>query len=221
MTKQCAAPGCGEQAGTFSTHCERHKQAQRRHGHPLQAGITGQALQPYLERVEARRKRNKDSNAWTLIDDQWATLRAHAESVQEQWAVGHAMNGMEVRACALLQAMAGAVAASAVSDVNLAMWLMRDAEPRRFRSDKAFDFQLARRTLALAPRAAGSYWSQKEGRLRKVYREVPPKVTEMLGRMMRDAYGLAGLALAAKERAEATRAEEKTRAMVEAIEALA
>jgi hypothetical protein len=60
------------------------------------------------------------------------------------------------------------------------MFIFQEQQPRRFSSDAAFDFQLVRRVLRLAPANAGTYWDHKESRSRKVYRDVPPRVIRTL-----------------------------------------
>ncbi|RTL16341.1 MAG: hypothetical protein EKK52_18580 [Burkholderiales bacterium] len=221
MTKQCAARGCTEGTTGYSTLCDNHKHIQRRHGHPEQGGITVHRLRPYLKRVEARRAKNKDSDAWSILEARWSALEAHAQGILAEWASGKAMVSAQVQAAQQLQALSGSVPPSTIVNTALAMFLMRDAEPRRFASDRAFDFQLVRRVRGLAPVNAGSYWNHKAQRTTKVYRDLPPRVAELLGRQLREAFGLAGFMLAEKERAEEAKAQDQQRRLAEALEALA
>lgn len=221
MTKQCAARSCTEGTTGFSTLCDNHKHIQRRHGHPEQDGITVHRLRLYLKRVEARRAKNKDSDAWSILEARWSALEGHAQGILAEWASGKAMVRAQVQAAQQLQALAGSVPPSTIVNAALAMFLMRDAEPRRFASDRAFDFQLVRRVRGLAPVNAGSYWNHKAQRATKVYRDLPPRVAELLGRQLREAFGLAGFMLAEKERAEEAKAQAQQRRLAEALEALA
>ncbi|MDE2394680.1 MAG: hypothetical protein KGM91_04500 [Burkholderiales bacterium] len=221
MTKQCAARGCTREAAGFSKLCEHHKQIQRRHGDPAQAGITVHRLKPYVQRVEDRKAKNRDSTAWALLDARWDALVIDARGTLAMWERGTAMSRSLVKAASQVVTIADNAPAPAVVSTALAMFLMRDAEPRRFASDRAFDFQLVRRVRALAPVNAGSYWDQKERRTKKVYRDLPPKVTEVMGQQFREAFGLAGIMLADKARAEAAKAEQAHQLLAQALEELA
>jgi hypothetical protein len=127
----------------------------------------------------------------------------------------------QVQAAQQVQVLAGSALPSTIVNLALAMFLMHDAEPRRFASDRSFDFQLVRRVRGLAPVNAGSYWNNKAQRTTKVYRDLPPRVAELLGRQPREAFGLAGSMLAEKERAEEAKAKAEQRQLAEALEALA
>lgn len=221
MTKYCAARGCTEPAEGYSTLCPNHRKTQRRHGHPDQDGITVHRLRPYLRRVEARRAKNRDSNAWTLLEARWSALAGHAGATLAEWDSGKAMVRAQVQVAHQVQALAGGASAEAIVNASLAMFLLRDAEPRRFASDRAFDFQLARRVRGLAPVNAGSYWNHKARRTTKVYKDLPPRVVEALGQQLREAFGLAGFMLAERERAEAAQSEAERRQLAAALEGLA
>lgn len=221
MKKQCAARRCTTEAAGFSALCDHHKQIQRRHGHPEQAGITAHRLKPYVRRVEARRTKNRDNNAWPLLEARWDAIVSDAQETLAMWERGLAMARPAVQAAHQLVAMSGCVTPSSVVSTAMAIFLMRDAEPRAFASDRAVDFQLVRRVRALAPVNAGSYWDNKERRTKKVYRDLPPRVTEALGQRLREAFGLAGVMLADKERAEAAKAEQANQRLAQALEALA
>jgi hypothetical protein len=221
MTKLCAARSCSEPTEGFSTLCANHRKTHRRHGHHEQAGITVHRLGPYLRRVEVRRGKNKDNQAWALLEARWGALVGHAQAVLAEWQAGKAMVRADVQAAHQIQVLAGAATPAAVVNAALAMFLMRDAEPRRFASDRAFDFQLVRRVRGLAPVNAGAYWNHKEQRTTKVYKDLPPRVVELLGLQLRETFGLAGLMLAEKERAEEAKKEAEHRQLAEALEALA
>ena len=52
--KTCRVPGCNEITTKYAAHCTTHKAILRRHGDPLQDGVTKSQLQPYVKLVEAR-----------------------------------------------------------------------------------------------------------------------------------------------------------------------
>jgi hypothetical protein len=100
------------------------------------------------------------------------------------------------------------------------MYLLEDAQPRRFRSDTAFDYQLVRRVIRLAPVSAGTYWDNQRGKVKRVYRDVPPRVTEALAASLKDAFGAPGLMLAEKERKDSQRAAEEKQKLASALREL-
>lgn len=85
----------------------------------------------------------------------------------------------------------------------LAMFLLWEQSPSRFMSDKAFNFQLARRVRGLAEANAGSHWSAKEGRIKRTYKDTPPRALECLAESLKVAFGVAGMRLAELEKKEA------------------
>ena len=105
----------------------------------------------------------------------------------------------------------------AVITTALAMFILQDQHPRRFTSDDAFDFQLVRRVLRLAPTNAGTYWDHKDNRPKKVYRDVPPRVMKALAAPLKEAFGAPGLMLAAKQKEDAQRGADERRRLADAL----
>ena len=178
MKRQCEVVGCLENTTGWSTLCEAHKRAKRRHGHAEQEGVTGHELKPYLMRVAARRAKNAGNPLWQLLRGRWEALTGHAEATLAGYA-------------------SGAVA------VSYERQTAQQDRPGRFRSDQAFNYQLARRVRGLARANAGSHWSAKEGREKRTQRDIPPKVLACLAESLRVAFGVPGLKLAAMDKADA------------------
>ncbi len=214
MSRTCAAGNCAKTTTGCSKYCERHKRALRRHGHSGQAANTVAELKPYRDRVEARRKKNPHSPAWGILRDRWATVVRGAEEVVAQYSQGRAAIRGEVLAAGHIQRLAGEATPEAVIDAALAMFLMREARPHRFKSDKAFNFELVRRARALAQSNAGSYFDQPSGMVKRVYRDILPVTMERLAVYLTIAFGAAGLQLAAlDQRDEDRRAAEGAKLM--------
>ena len=220
MTKNCAIPRCADPAAGYSTLCAHHKQVQGRHGHPEQDGVTVHQLAPYVRRVEARKAKNKDSNAWALLAARWHAVVEQSLSVVSAFASGRPMVIHEVQAAEQVSALAGSVPDDKVVSAAVGMFLMLDAEPRRFRSDRAFNFQLVRRVRGLTRANAGSYCDNATKRTRLVYRDLPPRAAEVLAAALTDAFGLPGRLLAEKERAEAANVTQERQRLADALEAL-
>lgn len=213
-------PGCAQAASGFSAWCHAHKQANRRHGDPLQDGVTVHELRPYVERVEARQAKNKDSEAWAILAARWEALVGHCRGVKERAAAGHPYVRHELAAALQALRVAENVEPMRVVQAALAMYLLQDHRPARFRSDRAFRFELVRRVRGLAAVNAGEYYDHKAGRSRRVYSDVPPRVVETLAYWLVEAFGGAGLALAGKEREEDAKAADERRRLAEAIGSL-
>jgi hypothetical protein len=215
--KQCETAGCRAPASGFSTLCAPHKQAMRRHGHPAQTSVTVHELRPYVARVKARQAKNKESDAWSLLEGRWEALRGHCRAVVERYASGGVSIRHERMAAHQVTTLADAVPADKVVQTALAMYLLAQDRPTRFQSDRAFRFELVRRVRGLSDVNAGTYWDQKAGRSRRVYRDLPPRVMEVLGAWLAEAFGGAGLVLASKEREDAERVAQEHQRLAVAL----
>ena len=89
--------------------------------------------------------------------------------------------------------LADEVAARDVWKTVVALYLLRRADPRRFRSDRAFQFQLQRRVRALAPISQGTYWDEKTGKVKKVFRDHTPRTLEQIGVWLQQLFGPVGV----------------------------
>jgi hypothetical protein len=67
---------------------------------------------------------------------------------------------------------------------------------------------------------AGTYWDHKAGRSKRVYRDLPPRVVEVMGAWLAEAFGGAGLALAGKEREEQQQQATERQRLADALGAL-
>lgn len=197
----CTAASCKCEAVGYSNLCDRHKRVKRRHGHPDQKGITVADLKTYQKRVKARMVKNKDSNAWGILRERWSRVTSLAQGSQ----VPSSIFKHQRKALEEISKLGTSIYPEAVIEVVLAMYLMQEEEPRRFKSDRAFDFQLVRRVRGLADINAGQYWDQKQQRTKRVYRDLPPTVTVTIAEYLKTAFGVAGLYVARLEQQEADR----------------
>lgn len=211
MKRRCAVAVCGQATSGYSTHCEAHKRTLRRHGHAEQTGVTVHELAGHRRRVEARRAKNPGNPTWALLEARWDALTAHAEATLREYESGVAAIGFERQTAQQLLAIRDAAPAKDVIDTALAMYSIQVERPARFKSDRAFLFQLSRRVRGLAEVNAGNRWSVSDGRMKKTYVEIPPKVLTCLGASLQTAFGIAGLRLAEldKRDVEGQQAERK------------
>lgn len=194
---------CTEPAAGFSTHCDSHKRTLRRHGHAEQKGVAVYELQPFVDRIAARRAKNPANPTWDLLQRRWEALTAHAGATLQTYATGVPAISYERQTAQQLMTLRDSVPGDSVINVALAMFTFSEQRPSRFKSDRAFGFQLARRVRALAVINTGSAWSAKDGRMKRTYRDIPPRVLDCLAESLKVAFGVAGLRLAELEMKEA------------------
>lgn len=211
MTRNCAIAGCPLHAPGPSPYCPKHRSILRRHGHPLQTAVTVHELRRYRKEVAQRRKDNPDNPAWGILETRWERLLLWARQTLAERERGRAFNRHSAQAAHQLLALAGAVPVAVIVEAALAMFLMWAAEPRRFRSDKAFDHQLVRRVRGLADTNAGTYWNHRTQKVHRVYRDVPPRTVHVLAGHLREAFGDAGVRLAHLDEFRREAAEEEQR----------
>lgn len=217
MSRTCAVPGCSESAAGYSNLCRQHKQAQRRHGSPTQLAVTSHELRPYVALVDARKARNPNSEAWAILQARWGVVVDASRATLQRYAEGQASQRFAVQAAHHLRNVAENVEPWVVIKTALAMFILQEQHPRRFTSDDAFDFQLVRRVLRLAPTNAGTYWDQQDGKAKRVYRDVPPRTIRALAVPLKEAFGAPGLMLAVKEREETQRGADERKRLADAL----
>ena len=119
-----------------------------------------------------------------------------------------------------VKTLAGSVPADKAVRTALAMYILADERPTLFRSDQAFRRQLVRRMVGLSACNAGEYYDHKTGRMKKVYRDLPPYVSSVLGQWFAEAFGGAGLILASKEREDAQQKATEGQRLADALGSL-
>jgi hypothetical protein len=218
MTQTCRVPGCSsETASRFSQYCRNHKARLRRHGAVDQEGVTAKELKPYIDRVRRRIEKNADSTAWGTLDARWEAVHQHAKEILRHFESGRPGPAYERRAAHEVAKLVGATVARDVVVTALAMFMMQRLEPRRFRSDTAFRFELVHRVRSLGSMSAGQSYDHTTGKVRNVYRELAPRAVTVLGGWIAEAFGTAGLHLTRLEEAEA---EQRVSQRVELYKAL-
>ena len=215
----CRVPGCGAEATRFGHYCTTHKSRVRRHGDVAQLGITKAALAPYVDRVRARIAKNTESPLWPQCDDRWRATVEHAQRILAAFQGGRAVNRFELRAAGEVLRLVD-IEARAVMETVAALYLMRDADPRKFRTDAAFNAQLVRRVRGLSEVNAGVWFDHASGRTKRVYRDVPPAVSAIFAQWLVETLGVVGLRLAELERREQEEAAAKRDAFRNALEDL-
>ncbi len=131
------------------------------------------------------------------------------------------MNRWDVEAAAEIVKVADQATADAAWMAAVGMVMLREAEPSRFATERSFRVQLGRRVRQLALTNRGSFWNAAEGRTHRVYRDPSPRAAVLVGDLLLNVFGVAGIYMAKQERAEAdAKAAERT-AFYEALNEVA
>ncbi|MDN7877764.1 hypothetical protein [Burkholderia aenigmatica] len=218
--KLCSVSGCGQMAGGYSPLCNSHKRAQQRHGHPLMTGVEAGELRPYRQRIANCIKRNAKNPVWGMLGANWSALTDHSRAFHALMYQGEPYNRSEARAYQEVVKLADNVKADEIANVVLALYLLQHERPTRFSSDDAFMFQLVRRVMRLTDVNVGVSHNSMTGRAVRVYRDLPPRVTRLLGRWLAEVYGRAGLYIAGLETAAMDRAAARAVELNDALGAL-
>ncbi|KQO74524.1 hypothetical protein ASF20_04575 [Methylobacterium sp. Leaf88] len=218
--RSCRAPGCGARTSRYGAFCQTHRSRSRRHGHPEQESITKADLTPHLKLVRARIARNETSPLWAECEARWNAVLEHARRVLAAFQRGQAGYRPDRIAAQEVVQLASNVEPLRVLDTTFAMFLLQDRQPRQFRSDAAFRFQLVRRLRGLTELNAGSWYNHKTGKTHKAYRELTPRAVMVFGQWVADALGGVGLYLAKLEREQEEAKQQQMRSLAGALEAL-
>ncbi len=219
--RTCRVPGCTETTTKFGAYCSTHKAVMRRHGDPRQEGVTKAQLEPYVKLVEARIAKNTANPVWSQLDDRWQVLTQSAGAILSAYHNGRPGLRHEVRAASEISKLSQNVEPRKIIVAALAMYVMLDQEPRRFRSDAAFSTQLVRRVRGLSDVNVGEWYDDKSGRTRRVYRELPPRVVEVIRGWLIAVLGPVGIKLAALEREEQEARQREALSFQQAVQNLA
>lgn len=196
-------PGGGTFAASFTTLCDAHRERDRRHGDPLQEGIRAAHLAPFIRALRSRQKLRPDALAWAALERRWEGLVQACRATVKLYEAGVPANRWQVEAAGEVVKIADQATAEAAWQVAVAMVMMREAEPRRFQSDRAFRVQLGRRTRQLALSSRATYWDPKRGRFKGVYRDLSPRAAVLVGDMLAEVFCVAGLFFFQQDKAEA------------------
>jgi hypothetical protein len=161
--------------------------------------------------------KNPGNPTWALLERRWEALTAHAETTLNRYATGAPAISYERDTAKQLITLRDTVAADKVIDVSLAIFAFSQQQPSRFKSDRALAFQLSRRVRALADVNTGSAWSAKDGRVKRTYRDISPRVLDCLAASLMTAFGVAGLRLAELEMKDALGANAERQELHDAL----
>lgn len=97
---------------------------------------------------------------------------------------------------------------------------MSHEDPHRFTSDAAFRVQLLRRLRGLTRMNAEEWRNPVTGRVRRAYRELPPKAAAVMAAWIVHVFGGVGIILARMEQQQREEKQRRATAMAEAVKEL-
>jgi len=217
MNYFCRAPGCRSRAATrYGTYCSSHKAQLRRHGAVGQRAIIKADLKPYRALVAARLEQNKDKPLLTQLEARWRAVITMAGRIREEARAKPMVRFRREAAIEVLR-LGQTVDARDIVETVLAIYVMQDQEPRRFKGDQAFRTQLVRRVRGLTILNADTWPDPATGREKRVYRDLAPRTVTVLSQWLAEALGAAGVHFAKLERQDHERRQREQDAYYEAL----
>jgi hypothetical protein len=205
----CSIPGCSQPRGggrysaSFTTLCAKHRQRDRRHGDPLQEPVLAVHISPYLGSLRRRCALFPEAAAWRALEARWEGLVKTSRDMLTVYEAGTPAIRWDVEAAMEIVNVARGATPQAAWEAAVSTVMMREAEPRRFASERSFRTQLGRRVRQLVASNRGSYWNPQEGRFKLVYRDPSPRAAMAVGDLLAETFGVAGVYLARQDALEA------------------
>ena len=218
--RNCRAPNCAAKAARFGHFCNTHNSRKRRHGAPDQRTITKALLAPFTNRVRTRVEANEGNLVWEHCAANWRALVSHAEAIVARSRTGAAGISFERRAAEELCKLARVIDQQEIMFTVFAMFLMAEERPGSFVSDDGFSFQLVRRVRGLTDVNAGEWFDHNSGRVKRAYRDAPPKVTRLLASWFSHAFGSVGIYFARLDQRDRDEKQRRSDALATALASL-
>lgn len=203
-------PGGGRMAASWTTLCNHHRLRHRRHGDASQQPVRAAHIAPYLKALKRRQASRPDAPAWAALAGRWEGLVKACKTTLAVYESGQPMNRWVVEAAGEIVKVAGGATAEAAWQTAIAMWLLREADPRLFASEAAFKVQVGRRVRHLVETNRGRWWNPATGSFKLAFRDPSPRAAVLVGEWLVEAFGVAGEHFAGLDKAEAdTKAAER------------
>ena len=225
----CRAPGClreivgtGKRYQNFgATYCATHRARERRNGDPNQITIKAHDVAPYLAQLDRRRLTYPDAPAWALLAARWQALVETSRGTIRARQGGLPMARWEHEAAAAIVRVADEARPEDAWRETVALFMLREDRPGLFVSDRAFLVQLSIRARKLAPSNRSAFGDATKGRQKRALRDPNIRSALVMGTLLRDTFGAAGMRFAAQERAEEERRTKERAAFHDALREVA
>lgn len=199
---------CGRPTAGYHKHCHKHHSANKRHGDPLQTAIRSTDLNPYIRHLNRWiAKHPEGEKIKATIIKAWASFVLDCRGERAAMTRGFAWKVEALEAVIKLDGDGVEHEKAAMTATALAY--MAADDPRRFRSDRAVRFQMARRVRNLTTTHRAQAWCHSDGRRKYWYRPLTPKASDYLGQRLLETVGRYGVAIHSREmQAEQRRKDE-------------
>lgn len=187
--KECSVQGCTKPAGNqFGAMCEQHRQRQRRHGDARQESIRATEIKPCVERVEKIVERDKSGKISAGLDKLVEILTDYCEGIVSDFEHGRPMNQHKVQAAREILTVFREFSPLQCAGVVAGMHLYMHENPHRFSTDRGFTFELVRQFRSISDANVGFYDKSGSGKVKRAYKEIPPRTIGQLGYILVDGY---------------------------------
>lgn len=215
----CSVPGCGRKSSGARRLCDTHATHRKRHGHELQEGVrVGEIVSIKRWLRQWIRSRANGEKVWQGILADWQKCRDEALAgmrvMQEPGKVGFAWMRDALRD---IVHVGGDVDPETVVLTVMAVVLLREDNPRRFKDDNALLFQISRRFRTLSEFNVSVWENSSKGEPRRCYRTPAPRHAKLLGETLMGALGVHAIAIHSKWSAEQAAKQKARRSTLAAI----
>jgi hypothetical protein len=198
-SRRCNTPGCSRPARRcprveFSSRCDNCAQRWRRQGDALQRPVRKPEVKVLVKQVQRLVQHANREQVDQYLRDVASNLKEVVESPEavEVWSKkGSALPWVHRWRKRAVNEIVRVLEDTDPVQSGLwiaALFLLRDQQPLRFRSDRAFTFQLVRLWRGQAGIAFGTWFNPETGKATGYYLDLPPKVTEAIYQFLVPAY---------------------------------
>lgn len=170
------------------------------HGAIGQNGITKAELRPYCQLVAKILGERAQSPLRTHLESSWARIALQASETIAASSCGAPVSWDEKDAANDILTINDRVNITNVFEIALAIYIMRDQQPERFKGDAAFRVQLARRIRGLTSLNYYTFANPSTGEEVSLFKQTNPEALVILGDWLANAFGAFGLHFAKVER---------------------
>ncbi len=145
-------------------------------------------IKPYVERVEKLIERDTSGKITVGLEKVVGIIRDYAEGTVSDYEHGRPMSQHKVNAAKEVLTVFRDFTPVQCASVVAGMYIYMDENPHRFASDRGFTFELVRRSRSISDANIGQYEDGDSGRIRRAYREIPPRTIEQIGALLIDGF---------------------------------
>lgn len=217
--RPCTVPGCGRKSDGARRLCAKHRTHRDRHGHELQSGVRTGELTPIKKWIRAWiRSRANGDKIWQGILADWQRCRDDAlTGLREMQQPGRAGYSWMRDALRDIVEVGSDADPEAVFLTVMAVVLLHEQDPRRFKDHRALLFQVSRRFRSLSARNRKTWNKSHNGEPRFCYTTPSPRHAAVVGETLLHAIGAHAVAIHNRWATEIAQKQAARQATLEAI----